>query len=74
MLSYYNHCQVLINSLSLSLNVSCCDGWEKAENEVVEMKEKLEAADDKNRVLEDRVVHGTSPSIDIDLMGDFLVL
>ncbi|CAF2179473.1 unnamed protein product [Brassica rapa subsp. narinosa] len=58
MLSYYNHCQVLINSLSLSLNVSCCDGWEK-----------LEAADNKNRV-----VHGTSPSIDIDLMGDFLVL
>ncbi|KAG7590479.1 Filament-like plant protein [Arabidopsis suecica] len=32
-------------------------GWEKAENEVVELKEKLEAADDKNRVLEDRVSH-----------------
>lgn len=31
---------------------------------MVEMKEKLEAADNKNRV-----VHGTSPSIDIDLMG-----
>ncbi|CAL9241013.1 unnamed protein product [Arabidopsis halleri] len=32
-------------------------GWEKAENEVVELKEKLEAGDDKNRVLEDRVSH-----------------
>ncbi|VVA95637.1 unnamed protein product [Arabis nemorensis] len=32
-------------------------GWEKAENEVVELKEKLEAADDKNKVLEDRVSH-----------------
>ncbi|KAF8103577.1 hypothetical protein N665_0188s0505 [Sinapis alba] len=32
-------------------------GWEKAENEVVELKEKLEAADDKNRLLEDRVSH-----------------
>lgn len=49
------------------MKVSCCDGWEKAENEVVEMKEKLEAA-------ENEVVHGTSPSNDIDLMGDFLVL
>ncbi|XP_010428840.1 PREDICTED: filament-like plant protein 1 isoform X2 [Camelina sativa] len=32
-------------------------GWEKAENEVVELKEKLETADDKTRVLEDRVSH-----------------
>ncbi|CAN8234152.1 unnamed protein product [Cochlearia groenlandica] len=32
-------------------------GWEKAESEAVELKEKLESFDDKNRVLEDRVSH-----------------
>ncbi|KAG7533280.1 Filament-like plant protein [Arabidopsis thaliana x Arabidopsis arenosa] len=32
-------------------------GWEKAENEVVELKQKLEDAADKNIVLEDRVSH-----------------
>ncbi|CAH8354711.1 unnamed protein product [Eruca vesicaria subsp. sativa] len=32
-------------------------GWEKAENEVVELKEKLDASEDKNRELEDRVSH-----------------
>ncbi|EFH69443.1 T26F17.2 [Arabidopsis lyrata subsp. lyrata] len=32
-------------------------GWEKAENEVVELKQKLEDAVDKNIVLEDRVSH-----------------
>uniref|UniRef100_A0A1J3DHK8 Filament-like plant protein 1 n=1 Tax=Noccaea caerulescens TaxID=107243 RepID=A0A1J3DHK8_NOCCA len=32
-------------------------GWEKAENEAVALKEKLEAVDDKNKVLEDRVSH-----------------
>ncbi|CAL9215829.1 unnamed protein product [Arabidopsis halleri] len=32
-------------------------GWEKAENEVVELKQKLEDAAEKNIVLEDRVIH-----------------
>ncbi|XP_010477428.1 PREDICTED: filament-like plant protein 2 [Camelina sativa] len=32
-------------------------GWERAENEVVELKQKLEDAASKNNVLEDRVTH-----------------
>ncbi|KAL0802237.1 hypothetical protein Bca101_057413 [Brassica carinata] len=49
--------RTLTEKLSAALaNVSAKDDL-KAENEVVELKEKLDAADDKNRGLEDRVSH-----------------